>query len=154
MRESLLVRITTSRVFTWILVHMASRIDPVLFKATNGRLTMFGPTAFPMATITMIGRKSGQTRTVHLATIEDNGDQLIVASAMGQQKHPGWRYNLEANPSVEVQLEGESYKAEAVMLSDEEKQSVWPRILESVPQIQVYETRTTRNIRVFRLCRT
>ena len=153
MKESLLVRITTSRVFTWIIVHIASRVDPVLFKATNGRWTLFGPTAFPMLTITMVGRKSGKTRTAHLATIEDNGDQLIVASAMGQERHPGWRYNLEANPNVEVQLEGESYTAAATALSDEEKEKVWPKILESVPQIRVYETRTPRNIRVFRLRR-
>jgi deazaflavin-dependent oxidoreductase (nitroreductase family) len=153
MRESLLVRITTGRVFTWILVHIASRVDPVLFKATNGRLTLFGPTAFPMLTITMIGRKSGKTRTVHLATIEDDGDQLIVASSMGQERHPGWRYNLEANPNIEVQLEGDSYKATAVVLSDEEKKKIWPKILETVPQIRVYETRTARNIRVFRVCR-
>jgi deazaflavin-dependent oxidoreductase (nitroreductase family) len=153
MNESLLVRITTSRIFTWILVHIASRVDPVLFKATNGRLTLFGPTAFPMVTITMIGRKSGKTRTAHLATIEDEGDQLIVASSMGREKHPGWRYNLEANPDIEVQREGESYKATAEVLSDEEKDAVWAKIRESVPQIGVYETRTDRNIRVFRLRR-
>ena len=154
MKDSLLVRITTGRIFTWILVHIASRVDPVLFKATNGRWTFFGPTAFPMLTLTMRGRKSGKTRTAQLATIEDEGDHLIVASCMGQEKHPGWRYNLEANPNVEVQLEGESYKAVAIALSDAEKEKVWPKILQTVPQIRVYETRTTRNIRVFRLHRT
>ena len=153
MKESLVVRVSTSRFFTWLIKHIASHVDPVLFKATNGRWTFFGPTAFPMLTITMTGRKSGKTRTAQLATIEDNGEQLIVASAMGQEKHPGWRYNLEANPNVEVQLKGESYKAVATALSAEEKEKVWPKILQSIPQIRVYETRTTRNIRVFRLRR-
>jgi deazaflavin-dependent oxidoreductase (nitroreductase family) len=153
MKQSLLVRITTGKIFTWILVHIASRVDPVLFKATNGRLTLFGPTAFPMLTITMEGRKTGKCRAVHLATVEDNGDQLVIASAMGQEKHPGWRYNLEANPDIEVQREGEAYKATAQVLNDDEKETVWHKIRECVPQIGVYETRTDRNIRVFRLCR-
>jgi deazaflavin-dependent oxidoreductase (nitroreductase family) len=152
-KQSLLVRITTGKIFTWILVHIASRVDPVLFKATNGRLTLFGPTAFPMLTITMVGRKTGKCRTVHLASVEDEGDQLVIASAMGQENHPGWRYNLEANPDIEVQLEGESYKARAQVLNDEDKAKVWNKIRECVPQIGVYETRTNRNIRVFRLRR-
>lgn len=153
MQESLLVRITTSRLFTWILRNIASHVDPVIFKATNGRLTMFGPTAFPMLTITTIGRKSGKPRSAHLATIDDEGDPLIVASAMGQERHPSWRYNLEANPIVEVQMEGESYTATAVILTEQEKAKIWQKILDSIPQIRVYETRTERNIRVFRLHR-
>lgn len=152
-KDSLLVRITTGKAFTWILARLASRVDPVLFKATNGRLTMFGPTAFPMVTITMIGRKSGRERSVHLAVVEDGGDRLIVASSMGRENHPGWRYNLDANPNVDVQSQGEVYKARAVVLSDEEKDKVWEKIRESIPQMRVYETRTDRNIRVFRLCR-
>jgi deazaflavin-dependent oxidoreductase (nitroreductase family) len=153
MKEALLVRITTGKLFTWILARLASRVDPVLFKATNGRLTMFGPTAFPMVTITMVGRKSGKERSVHLAAVEDGGDQLIVASSMGRENHPGWRYNLEANPLVDVQSEGETYKARAEVLCDEDKDKVWGKIRESIPQMRVYETRTDRNIRVFRLRR-
>ena len=153
MKESLVVRITTGKLFTWILARLASRVDPVLFKATNGRLTMFGPTVFPMVTITMIGRKSGRERSVHLAAVEDGGDQLIVASSMGRESHPGWRYNLEANPLVDVQSEGETYKARAEVLRDEDKDKVWGKIRESIPQMRVYETRTDRNIRVFRLRR-
>ena len=39
------------------------------------------------------------------------------------------------------------------MLSDEEKAGYWPKIKELIPQMNVYERRTTRNIRVFRLSR-
>ena len=153
MKDSLLVRITTSRPFTWLLARVASRVDPVVFKATNGRFTLFGPTAFPMVTLTMTGRKTGQPRSVHLAAIEFEGSLLVVASSMGSAKHPAWRYNLEADPEVQVQAEGESYPARAEMLTEAEKSAAWPTILDCVPQIRVYETRTDRNIRVFRLNR-
>lgn len=153
MKDSLLVRVTTSGPFTWLLKSVASRVDPVLFRATNGRLTLFGPTAFPMVTITSTGRKSGKPRSVHLAAVEHNGCLHVVASSMGSQRHPGWRYNLEANPEVQVQAERESYTARAEVLTNDEKEKLWPKILDAIPQIRVYQTRTHRNIRVFRLRR-
>jgi len=32
---------------------VASRLDPLLFRASGGRLTVFGPPAMPMLTLTM-----------------------------------------------------------------------------------------------------
>ncbi len=50
MNEDLIVWLSTNRVATWFIKHVASRLDPVIFKATNGRLTCFGPPAMPMLT--------------------------------------------------------------------------------------------------------
>ena len=153
MPDSLVVRLTTHPASIFLIRQVASRLDPLIFKATGGRLTCFGPPAMPMVTITMTGRRSGKPRSVHLACIEHEGDHLVVASAMGQQKHPGWRYNLEANPRVELQLPGERFPAVARVLTDEEKEKVWDRIRAAIPQMRVYEKRTDRNIRVFHLTR-
>ncbi len=154
MSLSLQTRLTTSKPFTWLLKNVASRCDPVIFKATNGRFTFFGPTAFPMVTLTIRGRKTGRPRAVHLAAIEFEGSLLVVASSMGSARHPGWCYNVEENPDIDVQAEGESYRAMAQRLNEDEKTRAWPVILEAVPQIKVYQTRTNRTIRVFRLLRT
>ena len=54
-----IVRLTTGPIFTWWVKHVASRLDPLIFKATNGRLTSMGPAAMPMLTLTTVGRKSG-----------------------------------------------------------------------------------------------
>ncbi len=153
MAESLVVRLTTHPVTTWLIRHVFSPLDPLIFRATNGRFFSMGVASMPMVTITMVGRRSGQKRSVHLACIEHEGDHLVVASAMGQQRHPAWRYNLEANPKVELQMRGERFPAVARVLTDAEKEKVWDRVLEAIPQIRVYETRTDRNIRVFRLTR-
>jgi deazaflavin-dependent oxidoreductase (nitroreductase family) len=147
------VTLTTSAPFAWWVRNVASRIDPILFRATNGRWTSFGPPAAPMLTVTTIGRRSGRPHPVTLGCVEHEGDYLIVASAMGQQRHPAWRYNLEARPEVEVQATGERFTARARVLTDAEKAAVWPAIVRSIPQIGVYERRTDRNIRVFRLSR-
>jgi len=148
-----LVRLTTHPVTTWLIRHVASPLDPLIFRATGGRLTTFGPPSMPMLTLTTTGRKSGKPRSVQLACVERAGLRLVVASAMGQERHPAWRYNLDANPDVEVQMRGERFAARARVLGDAEKDEAWDDIKRVIPQIAVYEKRTDRNIRVYRLDR-
>jgi deazaflavin-dependent oxidoreductase (nitroreductase family) len=133
--------------------HIAAHVDPWLFRRTNGRFTITGKPTLPMLTLSVIGRRSGQRRDVQLAYHADGDDLLVVASAMGQEHHPAWRYNLEANPDVDVQVRGERFAATASVLPDDEKERLWPAISQTIPQMKTYETRTDRNIRVFRLRR-
>jgi deazaflavin-dependent oxidoreductase (nitroreductase family) len=151
--DRMIVWLSTNPVATWLIRNVASRLDPLIFRATNGRLTSLGPPAMPMLTLTAIGRRSGRPRSVHLAHLEHEGDYLVVASAMGQERHPAWRYNIEANPDVEIQARGERFPARARVLTDSEKAAVWNDIRAAIPQMHVYERRTDRNIRVFRLSR-
>lgn len=144
---------SATRAGSFVVKHFAAHVDPVLFRATGGRLTSTGVPTLPMLAMTMRGRKTGRPRTVQLAYHPDGGDHLVVASAMGQARHPDWRYNLEAHPDVEVQVRGERFSALATVLNDEEKRRVWPEIKKTIPQMAVYEHRTDRNIRVFRLRR-
>jgi len=153
MSERWIVWLSTNPVATWLIKHVASPLDPLIFKATGGRFTSMGPPAMPMLALTAIGRRSGQPRSVQLAYVEHDGNALVVASAMGQERHPAWRYNLEANPEVQVQMRGERFSARAEVLSDPEKRAVWDDVRRAIPQLNVYEKRTDRNIRVFRLRR-
>ena len=153
MEDSTLLWLTTNKATTWWIQHVASRLDPLVFRATGGRYFSMGAPDMPMVTLSTRGRKTGKTRRVHLAAIPHEGDHLIVASAMGQERHPAWRYNLEAHPEIEVQMPGERYLARASVLDDAEKAAVWEKVKETIPQIGVYEGRTDRNIRVFRLQR-
>ena len=153
MSDRFVVWLSTTPVVTWLIKHVASRLDPLIFKATNGRLTSMGVPQMPMLTLTAIGRRSGQPRSVHLACLEHEGDSLVVASAMGQGKHPAWRYNIEAHPDVQIQARGERFNARAQVLTDSEKQAIWADVRRAIPQMNVYEKRTDRNIRVYRLRR-
>ena len=153
MSDRFVIWLTTNSVSTWLIRHVASRLDPLIFRATNGRFFSMGVPDMPMLTMTATGRCSGKPRSVHLACIEHEGDYLVVASAMGQQKHPAWRYNIEAHPDVELQLRGERFMARAQILTDSAKEAVWDTIRAAIPQLHVYEKRTDRNIRVFRLSR-
>lgn len=143
--------LSATRFGSWLVKHYASKIDPILFRATNGRFTSTGVPTLPMLTMTAVGRKSGEKRAVQLAYHKDGDDLLIVASAMGAENHPAWRYNIEANPNVEIQVRGERFDAVARLLTDEEKARVWPAVKRTIPQMNVYEKRTDRKIGVFRL---
>ena len=153
MYSKLVNAFSATRAGSWLVRNFATKIDPILFRASGGRFTSTGIPTLPMLTLSAIGRKSGQPRHVQLAFHQEGDDYLVVASAMGQERHPGWRYNIEANPDVEVQVRGERFPARASVLSEEEKSRLWPAIKKTIPQMNTYESRTERNILVFRLSR-
>jgi len=146
-----IVNLTTGPAFTWWVRHVASRLDPLIFRATNGRFTSMGPPVMPMLTMTTIGRRSGKPHAVRLACIPHDGDYLVVGSAMGQRRHPAWCHKLEVNPEVEIQMRCERFAARARRLNETEKEAGWADVRRAIPQLAVYERRTHRNIRVFRL---
>src|SRR5690606_41470312 len=106
-----------------------------------------------MLALTVPGRRTGEPRTVQLAYHRDGDDLLVVASAMGQERHPAWRYNLEAAGGGEVQVRGERFRVTATVLSDEEQARLWPATAQTIPQMHTSVRRTERTSRVFRLTR-
>ena len=84
MDETLVVRLSTNRVATWLIRNVASKLDPILFKATGGRLTSFGPPTMPMITVTTTGARTGRPRPVHLACLERDPRLERV----GRKRHP------------------------------------------------------------------
>jgi deazaflavin-dependent oxidoreductase (nitroreductase family) len=144
-------RLSATRFGSWLVKHWASKVDPMIFRASNGRFTSTGKPTLPMLALTVVGRRSGAPRTVQLAYEPDGDDYLVVASAMGAEHHPAWRHNLEAAGRGSIQVRGRVLEVEASLLSDQEKAEVWPRITATIPQMTTYEQRTDRNIGVFRL---
>ena len=142
---------STTPVGRWIAIQLAARLDPVLYKLTGGKLTTVGPQVIPQLVLTSVGRKSGQKRSVQLGFTEDGLDYLIVASNFGGKNHPGWSYNLDANPKAEIQVGANAKNVVASRLSDDEKDDLWPRIAATIPQMKSYRVRTDRNIKVYRL---
>ena len=55
MSDSFIVWLSTNPVATFLIRNIASPLDPILFKASNGRFTSMGPPAMPMLTLTAAG---------------------------------------------------------------------------------------------------
>lgn len=95
----------------WFARHVSSRLDPVLYRATGGRLTTSMGVVVNAPLVTT-GAKSGQQREVQLTYFHDGPDPIIIASNFGGQRHPQWYYNLKAHP--ECRFGGEDLVASEV----------------------------------------
>jgi deazaflavin-dependent oxidoreductase (nitroreductase family) len=143
---------SATRPGTWLVRHVAARVDPVLWRRSRGRVSVTVVPTLPLLTLTTTGRRTGSARSVQLAHVaEPGGCWLVVASAMGQDRHPDWLLNLRADPRAQVLVRGREVAVHAVELSAEERARRWPELVGAIPQLRTYERRTHRAIPVVRL---
>ncbi|HVS07203.1 MAG TPA: nitroreductase family deazaflavin-dependent oxidoreductase [Candidatus Dormibacteraeota bacterium] len=109
------------------------------------------PRDLPELLLVTQGRRTGRLRAVPVLYLEDDGHLVIVASNWGNKRHPAWSENLLANPTVEVRLRGDTRRFQARLLEGDEKQRLWPRLLEIWPAWSSYQERTDRDFRMFLL---
>ncbi len=95
----------------WFARHVSTRLDPVLYGATGGRVTTSMGVVVNAPLVTT-GAKSGQPREVQLTYFHDGPDPILIASNFGGQKHPAWYHNLKAHP--ECRFGGEEFVAHEV----------------------------------------
>jgi len=100
----------------------------------------------PILLLTVIGRKSGKTRTMPLGYSRDGERLLVVASALGAAKHPAWYLNLRANPRVTVNLGAATRPMVAETAGGEERARLWGRLIADFPFFVEHQQKTTREI--------
>ena len=116
-----------------------------LYRATHGRLGSMGGTVLLLTTI---GAKSGQPRTNPLMGVAHEDGWLVAASAGGAPRHPGWFHNIVANPAVTVEKGSEELAMTARVAGDEERPSLWAKIVDFDKRFAGYETKVDRQIPV------
>ncbi len=126
------------------------KVDRFLHKVTGGRVILSGGMV-PSLMLHVRGAKTGQLRQTPLACLPLDGSWYIVGSNFGREKHPVWTTNLAANPDASITFKGKSHDVRAHRLTAQEKQEVWPKLLEVWPNYDVYTERSKRDLRVFRL---
>jgi deazaflavin-dependent oxidoreductase (nitroreductase family) len=122
-------------------------LNTTVFRLSGGRLlgTYDGN---PVLLLHHVGRKSGEERVTPLIYLEDGEDLLIVGSMGGTPKHPAWIHNLSAAPDTEVELRGGRRAVHARVADAEERERLWPRLIEHYPGFATYQSRTEREIPV------
>jgi deazaflavin-dependent oxidoreductase (nitroreductase family) len=120
-------------------------LHTAIYKASRGRI---GGTAYgaPVILIESVGRKSGKRRTHPLICGEDDERLVIVASKGGIERHPAWYLNLKANPETTVWWKGEQRRVLARDATDEERERLWPMMVETYRPYESYQRRTDRRI--------
>ena len=126
------------------LIRIISLVHRVLYRATDGFIG--ASIGAPMLLLTTVGRKSGGSRTTPLLYLEKGSNWVIVGSNAGDDRHPAWWLNLQANPVATIQIRGARMRVRARKASGQEKSDLWPRFVNLHSGYQTYQQRTKRDI--------
>lgn len=129
------------------LVELFWRVHPKLYRWSGGRIggSLLG---LPVLLLTTRGRKTGESRTTALMYLPHGKDFVVIASYLGEPRHPAWWLNLEAEPLASVQVGSEHHPVRAREAQDEERENLWQTMSEKVPDYDEYKSRTSRRIPV------
>lgn len=105
------------------------KVHQLLYRLTGGRIgARMG--WIDVALVETVGRKTGQARSVPIACYPYRDSIVVSASNSGKESHPAWYLNMQANPSVTVQVGRERYRATAEDVADEERAALWTTIVQ------------------------
>lgn len=122
------------------------------FRAHNGKVG--GPfEGRPVVLITTTGAKSGRKLTLPLVYLQEGDKRYIFASKAGAPTNPDWYHNLVANPGVTVEIGGETYDAQAKVITGAERDRIYAEQVKVMPGFGDYQAKTTRVIPVIELAR-
>lgn len=130
----------------WDVARQVIRGHTLLYKLTRGLVGHHMPGAPPTLLLDHVGARSGQRRTTPLTYIPDSDDLVIVASKGGYPKNPAWFHNLRANPDTTVQVGAERRPVHARVATPEERERLWPTVLETYSGYRSYQEKTDRVI--------
>ncbi|OYN74921.1 nitroreductase family deazaflavin-dependent oxidoreductase [Mycolicibacterium sphagni] len=122
------------------------------FRANGGKVG--GP--FEGATLLLLhttGAKSGQQRISPVMPFDLDGKLYIAGSYAGADVDPAWLHNLRANPNAHIEIGTDAFDVVAHEVPKEERDALYPRIVEQAPGFGEYQEKTSRVIPVIELRR-
>lgn len=116
-----------------------------LYRRTNGRVGGRGMGRLPLLLLTVPGRNSGTQHTVPVVYFDHNGGYLVVGTGMGGSKAtPQWFLNLQRAGKARIQVRGREHDVDAHLISEAERNKVWPQIAARAPHFARWQARTGR----------
>ena len=123
------------------------RIHPWLYRVSGGRIGG-RVNGMPVLLLTTTGRTSGEPRTRALTYFPRGATSIVVASFLGEPRHPDWWLNLRSNPAATVQRGRDVVRVCAREADGAERERLWREITTSAPDYAEYQSRTKRRIPV------
>lgn len=118
------------------------------FRANGGRVggDMAG---WPIVLVHHTGAKTGTERVNPLVYQQLDGDAIAVfGSAGGRTKAPDWYHNLVAHPDTTIELGSGTRPVRARVAQGDERERIWTRQKQAMPQFARYEETAHRAIPV------
>jgi len=100
----------------------------------------------PVLLLNTVGRKSGKLRITPVMFMLDRSNYVVTASNNGAESNPGWFLNLMENPRITIEVEGATKKVTAHKASPEERERLWPQLVQKAPFFEDYRKATKREI--------
>jgi deazaflavin-dependent oxidoreductase (nitroreductase family) len=117
------------------------------FRANAGKVG--GP--FEGASLLLLhttGARSGAERVNPLVYSTDGDNLIVFASKGGAPTDPDWYHNVVAHPDVTAEVGTETVALRARVAEAAEREALWSRQKERMPNFADYEARTSRQIPV------
>lgn len=136
------------------IIKLGSRLNTKIYKMSGGkvganwRIGAGFKKPVPVILLTTLGRKSGKPRTVPLLYLRDGANVVVVASQGGMASNPAWYLNLKDNPDVTIQEGKHTTVMRARDATDDERQRLWPQLVEIYADFDTYQGWTDRKIPV------
>jgi deazaflavin-dependent oxidoreductase (nitroreductase family) len=129
-------------------IHYVARLNTWLYRLSGGRVFGTWLRGAPIGLLSYRGRRTGEWRTTPLLYLEDGDRVIVVGSKGGMSQHPWWYRNLQARPDCEFEIGSSKRAMRARTASDEERATLWPRLVAMYRDFADYQARTTRDIPV------
>ena len=122
------------------------------FEASDGaKANTLRAAGDPIVVITSRGAKSGVLRKNPVMRVERDGVYVAIASKGGSDDQPEWYHNFLAHPEVDLQDRDVKRTYRVELVEGEERADLWQLAVETWPTYGEYQTRTDRQIPVFKL---
>jgi len=73
---------------------------------------------------------------------------VVVASCLGEPRHPAWWWNLVAEPNARVEVGATAHAVRAREAEGDEREALWRSLAQRTPEYERYRTRTSRRFPV------
>ena len=133
----------------WFVVG-AWKVHRALFAVTRGRRGLWPerPAKWGTMRLTVVGRRSGQERSVILGYLEDGPDVVTLAMNGWAAPEPAWWLNLQAQPDVTVDLRDGPRRFHAREATGDERARLWAAMSRVETNLDAYATRRPRGTSV------
>ena len=117
--------------------------------ASKGKLGRTFPGGAQVVWITTLGRKSGDWRSTPLLAVPVDGGWGIAGSNAGQERIPGWVFNVEVHDRGRISIDGNEIEAVFTRVEGELKERIYSGLISQWSAYDMYQRNIKREIPVF-----
>ncbi len=107
----------------------------------------------PTLVLTTTGARTGRRHVTPMLFLADDDRYIVFAANGGAPGHPDWYRNLVAEPSVDVEADGEAFPAHAAEITGAARDRLFAKQARAFPRLAEHQSMTSRPFPVIALKR-